>query len=272
MRRMYDDERGHLLLHHADERELRDARRCRRAPSRASSRALPLLRRAPAEPSGRACSCSAAAPSSARRCGPQTHPRRALRRRRGRLERDQLQGTAPRRAASASAGTCLHPGEEPKVPYVAQSARRRPRAGRRGLGLREGRCPSRSPLGAAGRAARSAPTASAAATRRPSCAGSSRSTPSTSPWPRWPSWRAAARSPATNRCRGRAPTRPRCRERGSPQPLMELDYAPPDRRTRPSSTPLPPTPLGRPAGLSRAGGVPPAGPEVNRVPVEVVGW
>ena len=107
-----DRARRRLLLHHADERELRasgDAgRRARRHSARnVSLRDRPTKRRK----RGRACSSSARARSCAKFIAARRPARRRLERAQRRLERDELQRTAARRRRgaalepAASAGT-----------------------------------------------------------------------------------------------------------------------------------------------------------------------
>ena len=117
---------GRLLLPHADERELRSTRRCRRAPRRASCAGMYLLRRRRGR--GRRSSCWARARSCAR-CWPARSCCATTSASRRTSGASRASPSCGREGMEAERWNTLHPGEEPRTTCVAAAARRRGRPG-----------------------------------------------------------------------------------------------------------------------------------------------
>ena len=139
-------ERGHLLLPHARQRELRDAGDAGGRRARASCAAST----AAARPTSRSTATRVAAPRLAAR----SSTRRCARRRcwPSATASPPTSGASPptrscgARRSRSSAGTACTRAEAPRVSYVTRASGRA-RAGRRGLGLHEARCRTRSRAG-----------------------------------------------------------------------------------------------------------------------------
>ena len=167
--------RGLLLLPHALQRELLDAGDARGRRGRHRARALPLPRRARDRRRTHRAQILASGTAMLAALDAQQILADELRRRRRRVERDELQ--------AAARGRAEHRALEPAAPHRAgahavrhRAAQRQRRADRRGDRLHEGGARPDRALRAAAVRRRSAPTATASPTPGSRCAATSRST------------------------------------------------------------------------------------------------